>query len=370
MRTVGIVALISVLLFACEDEGPTPTTTEPPTPIWVEITVTPMPTLTPTNTPTPMAIPTPSSTPTPTNTPIPTTTPTPLPTLTPTNTPTPTAIPTPSSTPTPTNTPIPTATPTPSSTPTPTNTPIPTATPAPSPTLAPTNTPIPTATLTSTPEPKPSAVNTGDPGWIFRTQGPNPVSERIDTYVGLVEEDETDRETALFVRCSSTPGEESWLQVIIFTVIESQFQQVHTIAQHRFDTNEPVSSTWYYASYAIGDYKTGLFYEPQAVYSEDDVREFIERLKIAERFAVSFIVGDNDAVTILWEDVSGFEEAYRPVAEACGEVVIVETPMPTVDPAPEVTPPMTPLPISNRTPTPTSDETLYSQKARIKYVSA
>jgi hypothetical protein len=72
---------------------------------WVNVTLTPTPTITPTNTITP----TPTITPTNTITPTPTNTITPTPTMTPTNT----------ITPTPTNTITPTITPTPSSTPSP-----------------------------------------------------------------------------------------------------------------------------------------------------------------------------------------------------------------------------------------------------------
>ena len=114
-QSVGMVLLMVVSLLACGSNESPPPATEPPSPIWVKVTVTPLPTPYPTYTPLPTYTPMPTHTPYPTYTPMPT------------HTPYPTYTPMPTHTPYPTYTPMPTAT----ATPAPTATPTPTAIPEP-----------------------------------------------------------------------------------------------------------------------------------------------------------------------------------------------------------------------------------------------
>ena len=176
MRTLtGVVTIVAFalagLLFACEDDVT-------PTPILVEVTVTPLPTAYPTYTPAPTYTPYPTYTPVPTSTatavltktpkvtpqstytPLPTHTPYPTTTPQSTYTPLPTHTPYPTTTPQSTYTPLPTYTPYPTTTPQSTYTPLPTYTPYP--TATPTNTATPTATSTPTPTPMPLPAFTED----------------------------------------------------------------------------------------------------------------------------------------------------------------------------------------------------------------
>ena len=180
-----------------------------------------------------------------------------------------------------------------------TNTPVPTTTPTPTST----NTPVPTATPTPLAE---------DPtGWILRSDDPDPVSGEVFTTIGLNKNLDDEHKAEIVVRCISG-RDNPLLQVAVFTTIESVIRQRYSLVQHRFDEDEPSTVNWYYAHYTEGTVKTGLFYSPQSEHSNDDSREFIQRLKTANHFAVRFASSLNERRTILWEDVMGFEEGYKP----------------------------------------------------------
>ncbi len=173
----------------------------------------------------------------------------------------------------------------------------------------------------------------------METTEADPVSGEIKVAIGRVIEIDDEHEAQLTIRCIyGISGVEPLLQFVVFTTVESIIKQLHWDAQSRFDEDEPITSTWYYAHYTEGDFRTGLFYNPQSKNSNDDARRFIERLKTANRFGVRFSSSQNAATTVLWEDLSGFDEVYRPVAEACGEAVVDETPTLALTPTPTPTP--------------------------------
>ena len=186
---------------------------------------------------------------------------------------------------------------------------------------------LPTPTPTSMEE-----TTSATESWTFRATKPDAVTGEIQTYISLETKIDDERQALLLVRCIDR-RDEDLLQFVVFTTVESSIKQRDSAIWHRFDQDEPTSINWFYAHYGDDEeFTTGLFYRPMFEHSNDDNRVMIERLKKAGQFAIRFSSSQNNTETFLWGDVSGFEEAYRPVAQACNEVAVVETPTPVPTP--------------------------------------
>ncbi len=251
-KTLLIVALL-ILLVACTEPEPTPTST-------------PSPTSTPIATPTPTLVPTP--------------------TLTPTPLPTATFTPTPSPTPTPTPTPLPTATFTPTATAT--HTPTPTFTPTPSPTPTPTFTPTPIPTW-------PVSETLGD--WYVNDRGIDPLSELHGVSLRLSSTNERYR---LVIRCNVDPRNPNHPEVLINW--ENEIEEQEPEVTWRLDDGRIMIVRWYRSSTEV------------ATFYQGDVKRFIWRLMNSDELSARIIT---DLILTATFELEGLAEALRPYKDSC-----------------------------------------------------
>ena len=201
-------------------------------------------------------------------------------------------------------------------------------------TTPPTTAPLPTYTPLPSPTPTPYVHK-----WKSASSKPDPVSGLTATQ-GFVETANEDSKAALVIRCVyghhmlSTP----FIQVVVFTTIESEFRDMSKRVTIRVDEDEPISDLWHYAHYANGDqWKTGLFLN---LSNTDEIPfDLIERMRMSQKVGVQFWSGAATIENFIWDDLSGFDKAYREVEVACVDVLptpaptrIPPTPVPTLPP--------------------------------------
>ena len=200
----------------------------------------------------------------------------------------------PTSIPLPTYTPYPTATPQPTYTPFPTPTPVPTATPTP--------TPVPTATPTPTPEPT-AALSVGS--WYLFEES-DPITDLRVFGIGLQAAESTVEfpydAPQIAVYCQDFPREAPETRVVIFW--QEHLGSGHTDIDWRVDNERPRTRSW-----DIRDDGT-------APSSSTAVRNIIEDLRRAHKISARVHRDFAESLTAVWEP-EGFEEAYKPVEEAC-----------------------------------------------------
>ena len=114
----------------------------------------------------------------------------------------------------------------------------------------------------------------------------------------------------------------------------------------KFDDGDLIEEVWGLDSYDSDI--TELPRRAATIVFRDATTDYISSLSSASRFVARLLLGNDQYINAIWEDLSGFEDAFRRLTEKCGlELLAPPTPTPIAVPTalPTQIPTPTPIPI-------------------------